>query len=161
MSDDAVPARVKSLLALFDDELKGLKFPDVDREVLDVHVADVKARAAAVAKAEAALRDAQQALAAAHDELNAKAYRAQAYARVYAEGDDALVEKLDALALSKTRASRTTPPVAVAAPDAKKRGRPAKAKSVTNLFGGPTETTPVLEHANVAAVADADAPAAE
>lgn len=151
-SVDAVPARVKALLALFDGELAGVKFPDVDKGVLDAHVATVKARAADVAKVETALRAAQGALEAAQDLLHAKAYRAQAYARVYADGDDALVDKLDALALGKARTNRTLPATisgASVAPtsEPKRRGRPAKVRSPTNLFGGPAETTPVLEHA--------------
>lgn len=149
MTDDAVPARVKSLIALFDGELKGLRFPDVDKDVLDAHVQDVRARAAAVAKVEEQLRAVQAELEGALDRLNEKAYRAQQYARVFAEGNDALVDKLDALALSKSRTSRSLPPTPVASTGEapKKRGRPAKAKSPVNLFGGPTETTPVLERA--------------
>ncbi len=147
---DAVPARVKALIALFDEELKGLKFPDVDRAVLDAHTAEVRARAADVAKVETSLRAAQEALEAAQERLNAKAYRAQGYARVFAEGNDALVDKLDALALSKTRTNRSTPPTpAATSTEPKKRGRPAKTTPPTNLFGGPAETTPVLEHAVV------------
>src|SRR5690242_11777275 len=86
---DAIPAAIQSLLALFapGDALAGVRFPDVDGEVIAAAAAETRDRAAAVARAEADLEAARAALAEAQDRLLARSQRALAYARVYGEDD--------------------------------------------------------------------------
>src|SRR5690606_18703229 len=81
--------------------LGDLQFPDVDLERLGVLAGQVRERAAEVARLSEEVRVAREELDQAQDELRKTARRGLAYARVYAEGDGALSEQLDALALGK------------------------------------------------------------
>lgn len=105
----------RALLQLFDAELAGIKFPDVDRDVLTRALAALADADAEVAAADTRAQTARAAAADRRHELRELCRRALAYARVYAEGSAELSQRLDALA---------APPRA-AAP--KKRGRPRKA----------------------------------
>jgi hypothetical protein len=123
--DSPIPASLHAVLALFEGPLQGVRFPDVDAASLTQLAADV-------AHGVAAVRDAEQALIAArraHDErleaLTAKAQRALAYARVFAEGDAELSAQLADLA--RRNGPRDRPLVEAAAPAApRRRGRPRK-----------------------------------
>lgn len=127
-----VPAEVQALIALFDEELAGVKFADLDVEVLRAAAEQVKARQLEVARVEAALFAASEALAADADSLLRKAQRAQAYLRVYAEASAPLAVKVEAIALPRPRRAASASTVESAAPGApdasppRKRGRPRK-----------------------------------
>jgi hypothetical protein len=130
---DVVPPPIQSLLDLFTTALVEVRFADVNAQTLARAVADVEAASAVVSSAQAALDDARQALHERQETLLQHAQRAVAYARVYAENDEALSGRLGAIALPRsarrTRPSgdalvlSSDPPVTPARP----RGRPRKA----------------------------------
>lgn len=138
MAETGVPAEVQALIALFDEELEGVKFADLDVEVLRAAAEQVKARQAEVARAEALLEAAAEALAADGDALLRKAQRAQAYLRVYAEANAPLAAKVDGLSLPRGRrapaAEAAASPGAAEAQPQRRRGRPKKAPGAS-LFG--------------------------
>ena len=106
---DAIPAPIQSLLDLFSTALVEVRFADVDAQTLARAVADVQAAAAIVSTAQAALEDARQALQERQETLLQYAQRAAAYARVYAENDEALSGRLGAIALPRsTRRARSS-----------------------------------------------------
>lgn len=134
--NDPISPALQALLELFNQELEAVKFPDVDGAVLGEAAARVRENAEAVARAQAALEAAKQALYETQETLLQKGQRALAYARVFAEDDAELSAKLDAVSLP--RATRKAPrtegaPVAEAATASeenapKRRGRPPKAR---------------------------------
>ncbi len=133
---DPVGAPLRELLALFDNELADVRFPDIDAEVLGAAAGDVEAAFAEVTRLEAALREAQAQLEGTQDVLLNKAGRAVAYSRVFAIGNDELMARIDAINLprvdrSKGRLQLTT---AVEAPK-KTRGRKSQPPTET-LFAG-------------------------
>ena len=106
---DAIPAPIQSLLDLFSTALVEVRFADVDAQTLARAVADVQEAAAVVGAAQATLEDARQALQERQETLLQYAQRAVAYARVYAENDEALSGRLGAIALPRsTRRARTS-----------------------------------------------------
>jgi hypothetical protein len=121
---DAVPPFAARVVALFDDTLKGVVFPGLDRSVLRAALAEVEHAYAAVTDARRILEASEATLLEASRALVKKAERAVAYARVYAdgEGDDALIGELDGLA--STRNARRPEVQAAEKPRGKKRGRP-------------------------------------
>jgi hypothetical protein len=98
---DAIPSPIQSLLDLFASALVEVRFADVDAQTLARAAADVQAAAAVVSTAQAALDDARHALQERQESLLAHAQRAVAYARVFAENDEALSERLGAIALPR------------------------------------------------------------
>jgi len=123
-SNDPVPPAIRRLLTLFEEDLADASFPDVDASILgelEREVQDaqrkVDARQEELDHARATLDDARQ-------QLRARAKRALAYARVFAEDDEPLREKLDAIALEpktakkrKTRRKKKAAPAAAEKPD--------------------------------------------
>jgi multidrug efflux pump subunit AcrA (membrane-fusion protein) len=126
----AIPAPVRTLLDLFTTSLADVRFADVDGETLTRSAADVEAAAEAVAAAQLALDSALEALQERQDALLQRAQRALAYARVYAESDDALSGRLEAVSLPRAlRRSRAEDVLVLSAdvqPSARHRGRPRK-----------------------------------
>lgn len=132
---DPVAAPLREVLAIFGDDLQGVRFPDVDASTLDEGVRVVEDAAAEVARAEAALEAARRVLDDGQDALLARASKAVAYGRVFAIGNDALMARLDGLALPRPRhrgAATSAPPAEVA----RRRGRKSTPPSET-LFTGP------------------------
>ncbi|MCG5051719.1 MAG: hypothetical protein KA712_02045 [Myxococcales bacterium] len=120
--DPVVPPALLALHAIFTSALQDLRFGNFDESVLGAAIAQVAARADAVAEAEAALAEARAGLAQAQDELLHTGQRALAYARIYAEDDSELSERL--LSLAVTVGGRDTP--AAAKEPVRRRGRPGK-----------------------------------
>lgn len=120
--DPVVPPALLALHAIFTSALQDLRFGNFDESVLGAAIAQVGARADAVAAAEAALAEARAGLAQAQDELLHTGQRALAYARIYAEDDPELSERL--LSLAATLGGRDTP--AAAKEPVRRRGRPGK-----------------------------------
>lgn len=91
---EELPPLVREVLAVFEDELSEVRFGDVDAERLREVAARVRAAELEVEEARVRL-DAARRL---HDDelagLSALAQRALAYARIYAEGDPALADRL-------------------------------------------------------------------
>lgn len=137
IEDDIISSNVQAVLELFGGELKDVRFPDVDARTLSAAADQVRALAVEVARANAALKAAEAALADANDALSRKAGRALAYVRVYAEGDATLIDRIDALAprARRVRTDVITLSADAAASDApRRRGRPPKNRSTESLF---------------------------
>src|SRR5262245_19847646 len=99
----SLPDDVRVLKDLFAEALADVRFPDVDASALASGVARVDALAADADRLEAELAAARAEHQAALEELLRAAARAHGYARVYAEGDEALRARLDALELGRSR----------------------------------------------------------
>jgi hypothetical protein len=99
---DAVPPPIRAALALFESALADVRFADLDAKSLARAADDVHAVAAVVASAQAALDSARGALQERQDLLFEQIQRALAYARVYAENDEPLTQRLDAITLPRT-----------------------------------------------------------
>src|SRR5580658_3696475 len=98
MTAKAIPAPIQTLLDLFMSCLADVRFADVDGLTLARHAAEVEAANDAVAAAQLALDATRETLQEKLDALLHQAQRALAYARVYAESDEALTHKLEAIA---------------------------------------------------------------
>jgi len=129
----AIPVPIQTVLDLFTTSLADVRFADVDGETLRRFAAEVETSAEAVAVAQAALDAARDALQEKQDTLLQQTQRALAYARVYAEGDDALIGQLDAVSLPRAaRRSRPEDPLVLSADpqlpsrEPRPRGRPRK-----------------------------------
>lgn len=117
---DPVPAPARAVIELFATHLAKVQFPDVDAAALAALAAEVRAEAAAVARARDALTAALAASDARVAKLTAACTRAVAYARVFSEAQPERTAIADALAALDAPAQRAT------APSGKRRGRPPK-----------------------------------
>lgn len=129
-----IPAPVQTLLDLFTTTLADVRFADVDDQTLRRCAAEVESAAEAVASAQALLDVARETLQQKQDALLQRAQSALAYARVYAEVDEALSTQLDSVSLPRsTRRSRAVEGLVLSAeppPAPRPRGRPKKARVV-------------------------------
>lgn len=129
---NAIAPPIQSLLELFSTSLAEVRFADVNARTLTGLASDARAAAEVVAAAEAALEAAREALQEKQDALLTHAQRALAYARVYAENDDALGLQLDAITLPRpARKGRGFDALVLStapepAPVSRPRGRPKK-----------------------------------
>jgi len=97
---------IQALLELFQGPLAEVRFADVDAAGLSHQASLVDAAAVAVAEQEVRLAQLRQTLVEQQDALAVLAQRALAYARVYAEQDDALTEQLTRIALPRANKPR-------------------------------------------------------
>jgi hypothetical protein len=142
----AISAPIQTLLDLFTTSLADVRFANVDAPTLARLAAGVEAAAEAVGTAQAALDTAREALQERQDALLQYAQRALAYARVYAEGDAALSERLDTVNLPRpTRRARAEDALVLSAdvqPPARPRGRPRKEPIATGLEATSSSVVP-------------------
>jgi hypothetical protein len=128
----AIPPPIQTLLDLFTASLADVRFADVDGQTLGRCAAEVESAAEAVAAAQATLDGARETLRLKQDILLQRAQSALAYARVYAEGDEALSTQLDAVSLPRsTRRPRAEEGLVLSAepqPAPRPRGRPRSAR---------------------------------
>lgn len=96
-----LPASVVSIIELFKGPLASVRFADVDAEGLASLAADVERAALEVGDQEAQLAELRQNLSQAQESLLVLSQRALAYARVYAETNDELLEALDQISLPR------------------------------------------------------------
>ena len=141
--NDPISPALQDLLKLFGQELATVKFPELDRAVLEEAAERVKDKAAELARAQAALEAARQALYESQEALLQKGQRALAYARIFAEEDADLSAKLEGISLPRPvrKALRAEGAPVQEAPAVqgdesapRRRGRPAKARSSAPLF---------------------------
>lgn len=125
-----VPAPIQTLLELFTTTLAEVRFADLDGQTLARCAAEVETAAVAVATAQRVLDAAREALQDKQEVLLQRAQRALAYARVYAESDEALSRQLDAVSLPRpARRPRAEDALVLSAepqPAPRPRGRPKK-----------------------------------
>ncbi len=155
--NDPISPAMRALLEVFSTELSEVKFPDVDAEVLEEAAGRVREMAEAVARAQAALEAARQALGESQEALLQKGQRALAYARVFAEEDAALSTRLEAIGLPKSARKGGRPDGVVAGESPaqndesapRRRGRPPKSRPSAPLFadGGSPEALAAAETA--------------
>jgi hypothetical protein len=108
-TESPIAPAVQAVLELFATDLGELRFPDVDQQVLAHASAAVLSRAEEVAAAEAMLLAAKEALLDASEALLGKCQRALAYARIYAEDDRELQQKLEVISLPRSRRAAALP----------------------------------------------------
>jgi len=135
-----VPVPIQALLDLFTTCLADVRFADVDGQTLGRYAAEVEAADDAVATAQLALDGARETLQEKQDALLQQAQRALAYARVYAESDEALSGRLETITLPRvTRRSRAEDALVLSAtpqPTPSPRGRPRKARVAEPMLEG-------------------------
>lgn len=96
---DPVAPGVVSLMEVFDGPLEGVRFPDVDHEILSTGCDAVRAADAEVRRLFDELEAAQVHLAEVRANLHRTAERGLAYARVFADDSEEVIEALDAVDL--------------------------------------------------------------
>jgi hypothetical protein len=125
------------LIAVFQKDLAGVRFPGADADVLAQAAEGVRAAAAKLAHAESLVDAARAALREAEDELLHKGQRALAYARIYAEESPALVALLSEIVLPRGGESETGAAPSSSSVEPRRRGRPRKTPAATPLFSLP------------------------
>lgn len=118
----SISPALQSVLDLFKGPLNNVRFADIDAEGLAGVAAEVEAAGEEVQRQEEQLAALRQTLAQRQEALLSLAQQALAYARVYAEHDERLLDELNRIALPRaakprkpgaangaTRASRTEP----------------------------------------------------
>ncbi len=141
----SLPAPIQSVLDLFETALADVRFPDLDAQTLARLAADVEAAAEAVATAQASLDSSRRALQERQDTLLQQVQRAVAYARVYAESDEVLSARLDAITLARpARRARASEDALVLSPapqpPSRPRGRSHKPPAGEPLLAASTTT---------------------
>lgn len=99
-NESPIASPIQSLIALFEQELGDVAFPDVSLATLTQYVEAVNAQNNEVERLREALAAARDSLDERQQELLTHAQRALAYAKVYAGDDGELAEKLAAVNLS-------------------------------------------------------------
>jgi len=131
----SLPAPVQAVLELFQGPLSDVRFADVDAAGLANLAAEVEGAASAVALQEARLTELRQTLAERQDALLLLAQRAVAYARVYAEHDEALTEQLSRITLPRAGKPRKATATKASEADAST----SAAENAENAVAAPTE----------------------
>jgi hypothetical protein len=121
----ALSPAMNQLLALFASDLAQLRFGDLDGDALEDAACAVDAAAAALAEAERTCAAARAALERAQGALLQKGQRALAHARIHADGDAALSERLQAIVLDRAP-DREAAMAGFVATATRRRGRPPK-----------------------------------
>jgi hypothetical protein len=98
-----IPSPVYDLVAIFEEQLSEVQFPNVNHQTLASLVEHVRASAEAVAAAQAQVATAEAALGDSRDELFVRAEQALAYAKIYAATDAKLLERLNGIELGKAQ----------------------------------------------------------
>lgn len=134
---------LQAVVALFRGPLANIRFADIDSTGLTNLASEVEAAATEVERQEAKLVELRQSLAQRQEALLGLAQQALAYARIYAENDEALSAELNDIALPRaTKPRKPGAPKAARADDGAKEGAPARAEA---------EATAPVEQAEVAA----------
>jgi hypothetical protein len=100
---------VQSVLELFQGPLANVRFGDIDAAGLAKLAAEVEAASSEVREQENKLSELRQTLAQGQDALLALAQRALAYARVYAEDDEELLDAVNRISLPRAAKPRKAP----------------------------------------------------
>jgi hypothetical protein len=146
---------VQAVLELFQGPLADVRCADVDAAGLATVAAEVESAAAAVAHQEAQLSELRQSLTERQDALLLLAQRALAYARVYAEHDEALSEQLARITLPRAAKPRKA---SAPKPEGVEAAVPAE-PSTTESTASATEAPAEVEEGADASSADAPPPA--
>ncbi|AKF09471.1 hypothetical protein [Sandaracinus amylolyticus] len=125
---DPVPALAREILDLYRGPLTDVRFPDLDRAILETAEAELIEAQRTLEAAERALEAARAVVAERTATLTAKAQRGLSYAKVFTEDQPELRERVTAIAALASVVRRAEPArdEAAAANAPKKRGRPRK-----------------------------------
>jgi len=134
---DVTPTLARQVIDLYTEELAEVRFPDLDLSALLYAQAELHAAQLEVERVEAELADKRAELELRSQALVAKAERALAYARIFAQGDEQLAPRL--ADIGRRKSSLTSQPSQtasasgnIAAP--KRRGRKPKPDEPEELF---------------------------
>ncbi|HTV24567.1 MAG TPA: hypothetical protein VMG12_38010 [Polyangiaceae bacterium] len=105
----SLPPPLQSVLELFQGPLSSVRFADIDAAGLAKLAAEVEAASSQVQERENELAELRQALAQRQEALLALAQQALAYARVYAENDEPLLEAVNRISLPRATKPRKAP----------------------------------------------------
>lgn len=144
---------LQAVVALFRGPLQNVRFADIDAAGLSNLAQEVEGAAAEVEAHEAKLAEQRQLLAQKLEALSALAQQALAYARIYAEGDEALTAELNDIALPRASKPRKAAPAKPAARD----GEPAAAMSEPSSENTAAEVAAAVEPSASAAAEGAEA----
>jgi hypothetical protein len=97
--DDPVPESIKELLSLFREELSAVTFPDINADILEKFAEQVRSKAMELQEVQARVASIKESLDASQNELLQKAIRGLAYAKVFAEDKEELMDKLSSISL--------------------------------------------------------------
>ncbi len=100
--DDPLSSSIKETISLFKEDLSNVTFPDISHNVLENLIEQVRSNATELEEANAKVISAREALETSQNELIQKCIRGLAYARVYAEDRDDLLEKISRINLGKS-----------------------------------------------------------
>jgi hypothetical protein len=100
--EDPIPPSVLELINLFTRDLSQVAFPDVSPDALEALAQKVRSASKELQDALDRAQAARESLESGQSELIAKAVRGLAYAKVFAEGDGELTEKLLKITIGKT-----------------------------------------------------------
>ena len=106
----SIAAPVRAVLEIFEDTLAEVRFPDLDRDVLDEHRQLLEEARLLVQQRQTELDAARAELEARRKTLTNLARRAQRYALVFAEGDDELRARLEAIEFESKAPKRARKP---------------------------------------------------
>jgi hypothetical protein len=99
--DDSISTPMQDLLKIFKEHLSSVTFPDVSLEILEGLVKKVESNTNDLKEALEKVETVRAALELNNSELLQKAIRGLAYARIYAEGNEALLEQLSKINIGK------------------------------------------------------------
>lgn len=99
---------LQAVIDVFSGSLNGVRFADIDGEGLSALAAEVETLNSEVELHEAHLAELRETLAQKQESLLALAQQALAYARIYAESDEALSTTLNEIALPRANKPRKT-----------------------------------------------------
>ena len=148
MNQPQPPSPVQAVLELFQGPLAEVRFADVDAARLFELATAVDTATAVVAEQEAQLAELRQGLADRQEALLVFAQRALAYARVYAEHDEALSEQLSRITLPRATKPRKASPKSLSADPSTSSSDPASTPA-------PERSVEAAESAEAAEAAEA------
>lgn len=125
---DPIPAGARAVVSLFEGPLAGVRFPELDAEVLSARASAVLEAQREVEALERALDEARARTCEANAQLATAAAAALAYAKIYARDRDELSPLVEAIVLPQAGGG----PGAALAP--RRRGRPRKDASTAELL---------------------------
>ena len=133
-AEPVIAPPLERLIAVFRDELTGVRFPGADVAVLEQAADRVRVAADELAQAEALLERARASLGEANEQLLQKGHRALSYARIYAEESPSLSLILDGIVLPRSLGRTDAITLDGSPPAPRRRGRPPKVAGATPLF---------------------------
>lgn len=145
----------QAVVELFQGPLAGVRFANVDAKGLSALAAEVATATEQVAEQEAKLGELRQGLAQRQEALGTLTQQALAYARIYAEGDEQLLAKLNAIALPRSGKARK--PAKLADTEAAASGD-GTALEVAALSAEPAASDTAPSEASGASDEDGDSP---